>query len=35
LGELVVYIPAIALVGLHLYNRKYCKCEDDTCCAKE
>lgn len=35
LGELVVYIPAIALVGLHLYNRKYCKCEDDTCCATE
>ncbi|MEM7658563.1 MAG: MerC domain-containing protein [Bacteroidota bacterium] len=26
LGELVVYIPAAALIGLHLYNRKYCQC---------
>lgn len=32
LGELVVYIPAIFLVFLHLYNRKYCKCADETCC---
>lgn len=33
LGELVVYIPAISLIGLHLYNRKYCQCADETCCA--
>lgn len=32
LGELVVYIPAGALIVLHLYNRKYCKCADETCC---
>ena len=35
LGELVVYIPAISLVGLHLYNRKYCQCADETCCVPE
>lgn len=33
LGELVVYIPAISLIGLHLYNRKYCQCADETSCA--
>ena len=32
LPEASIYIPALALVALHLYNRKYCKCEDDTCC---
>lgn len=26
------YIPALALVILHLYNRKYCQCYDDACC---
>ncbi len=31
LGELVVYIPAVSLIGLHLYNRKYCQCKDETC----
>lgn len=31
LGELVVYIPAISLIGLHLYNRKYCSCNEDVC----
>jgi len=31
LGELVVYIPAISLIGLHLYNRKYGQCVDDNC----
>ena len=24
--EAVVYIPALILVGLHLYNHKYCRC---------
>lgn len=33
LGELVVYIPAISLISLHFYNRKYCQCADETCCA--
>ena len=33
LGEIVVYGPAISLIFLHLYNRKYCQCADETCCA--
>lgn len=32
LPETSIYIPAIALVTLHLYNRKYCKCKDEECC---
>lgn len=31
--EAFIYIPSSALVLLHLYNRKYCKCEKD-CCAR-
>lgn len=26
-----IYIPALLLIVLHLYNRKYCRCEDGTC----
>ncbi|NQY04983.1 MAG: MerC domain-containing protein [Flavobacteriaceae bacterium] len=33
LPELAVYIPAISLVFLHFYNRKYCTCSDESCCA--
>lgn len=29
------YLPAIGLVVLHLVNRKYCQCADDSCCAIE
>lgn len=28
-----IYIPALAIVGLHFYNYKYCKCADNSCCA--
>ena len=28
----LIYIPALALVVLHLYNRKYCVCEKESCC---
>ena len=28
--EILNYIPAFCLVALHLYNRKYCTCDD--CC---
>ncbi|MCR1024280.1 MerC domain-containing protein [Cellulophaga baltica] len=35
LPEAVIYIPAIALAMLHLYNRKYCKCNADKCCVNE
>ncbi|HAS47513.1 MAG TPA: MerC domain-containing protein [Microscillaceae bacterium] len=31
LAEEWVYLPALSLVGLHLYNRRYCQCEDDGC----
>ncbi len=30
-----ILIPALSLVGLHLYNRRYCNCEDDECCVNE
>ena len=26
------FIPAFFLVGLHLYNMKYCQCENNDCC---
>lgn len=32
LPEIMVYIPAIVLIILHIYNLKYCKCDDDGCC---
>lgn len=35
LGHGLIYIPAFSLVGLHLYNRKYCLCEDEQCCINE
>lgn len=30
--EIINYIPALALIVLHLYNRKYCMCGEE--CAK-
>ncbi|MCP4440052.1 MAG: MerC domain-containing protein [Aureispira sp.] len=27
------YLPAIALISLHLYNKKYCQCAGEECCA--
>jgi hypothetical protein len=32
LPEITIYFPALALVILHIYNRKYCECKDTTCC---
>ena len=32
LVEEIIYAPAFSLIFLHLYNRKYCKCEDEECC---
>jgi uncharacterized BrkB/YihY/UPF0761 family membrane protein len=29
--EVFKYLSAFALVGLHLYNRKYCQCETQCC----
>lgn len=33
LAEEVIYLPTIALIGLHFYNRHFCRCEKDNCCA--
>ena len=33
LPEIVIYIPAIALIIFHLYNKKYCRCKNENCCA--
>ncbi|TYA78380.1 MerC domain-containing protein [Seonamhaeicola marinus] len=32
LPEAVVYFPSIALIALHIYNSKYCHCDDTECC---
>ncbi|MEM6737270.1 MAG: MerC domain-containing protein [Bacteroidota bacterium] len=32
IAEAWIYAPTLSLVVLHLYNRKYCQCEDETCC---
>ena len=29
-----IYIPALAIVGLHFYNLKYCQCAEKECCLK-
>ena len=34
LVEEAIYIPSVALVFFHLYNRKYCQCEDEECCSQ-
>jgi Ca2+/Na+ antiporter len=31
-SEFSIYIPALGLVFLHLYNKKYCQCADEGCC---
>ena len=28
-----VYIPALGLILLHVYNKKYCQCAGTTCCS--
>jgi hypothetical protein len=33
LPEMLKYASAFALVGLHLYNRNYCQCAPQSCCA--
>lgn len=33
--ESFIYAPALSIVGLHLYNQKYCKCTEDSCCITE
>ncbi len=31
--EAAIYFPSLGLVFLHIYNRKYCTCKEDECCA--
>ncbi|MEL6694931.1 MAG: MerC domain-containing protein [Bacteroidota bacterium] len=31
IAEAWIYAPTVSLVLLHLYNRKYCQCEDEDC----
>ncbi|QDO94444.1 MerC domain-containing protein [Formosa sediminum] len=33
--EYGIYMPALALIVLHLYNRTYCQCNSNTCCTHE
>lgn len=33
LPEYSIYFPALSLIILHIYNRKYCHCKMDKCCA--
>jgi len=33
LKEILIYFPSIALIVLHLLNRRYCQCsKEDECC---
>ena len=32
LPHAVLYVPALGLTVLHLYNRKYCRCSEEECC---
>ncbi|MFK7784933.1 MAG: MerC domain-containing protein [Crocinitomicaceae bacterium] len=33
INQYLGYVPALTLVFLHVYNRKYCQCKADDCCA--
>lgn len=35
LFENAIYVPTLSLIFLHLYNRKYCKCEANCCTNEE
>ena len=30
-----LYVPALSLIVLHIYNRKFCHCKTDGCCMDE
>ncbi|WP_196893876.1 MerC domain-containing protein [Aureivirga marina] len=32
IAEVFTYVAALILVGLHLYNLKYCQCKSEECC---
>jgi len=33
--HMLVYLPAFSLVFLHLYNRDYCRCNEEVCCTEK
>jgi len=35
LAEEIIYLPTIALIGFHLYNRRYCQCGCEACSVPE
>lgn len=35
INNYLLYLPVIALILLHLYNRKYCQCDQDSCCSNQ
>lgn len=35
MNDNLLYIPALSLITLHLFNRKYCKCDSNKCCVNE
>ena len=32
LPEFIIYLTGLTLAGLHIYNKKYCQCDDEECC---
>ena len=34
LAEAWIYVPALSLVVLHLYNHRNCQCADNPCCVE-
>jgi hypothetical protein len=32
LSDFFKYFSALSLAGFHIYNLKYCQCENDECC---
>ncbi len=34
LPEIITYLAAFILAGLHIYNLNYCQCKKDKCCTK-
>ena len=32
LSNNIKFIPSFALIGFHLYNLKFCRCDDNNCC---
>ena len=35
LPELISYVSALNLAGVHIYNLKFCGCRDENCCTQE